>query len=45
MTGNENLTDSNTVVQENLGENNSDNQLTEPSLANSLDANNGLKGQ
>ena len=31
ITGNETLTNFNTVVQENLGENNSENQLTEPS--------------
>ena len=32
ITGNETLTNFNTVFQENLGENNSENQLTEPSL-------------
>ena len=32
ITGNETLTNSNTVVQENLCENNSENLLTEPSL-------------
>ena len=32
ITGNETLTNSNTVVQENLSENNSENLLTEPSL-------------
>ena len=32
ITGNETLTNSNTVVQENLSENNSENMLTEPSL-------------
>ena len=31
VTGDETLTNFNTVVQENLGENNSENQLTEPS--------------